>query len=120
MLRFLARLLKIDYQPCNCCEVTQRQLDIANAEKKELLETMLDILRPERKQDVQIHFAHPNANQPQVVRPRSMRWDARKVELEREARSVDRLKHDNPDIAADIAKLENELEIPQSEAKNAK
>lgn len=47
MIRLLLRLLKIkDFEPCASCETLKQQLRFANEEKKELTETLLNIIRP--------------------------------------------------------------------------
>lgn len=48
MVRLLLHLLKIkDFEPCKSCETLKTQLDFANIEKKELLETLLILTKPE-------------------------------------------------------------------------
>jgi|SRR6266576_2955531 len=47
MIRLILRLLNIrDYEVCQSCETLKQQLEFANAEKRELTNTLLNILRP--------------------------------------------------------------------------
>lgn len=47
MIRLLLRLLRItDFEPCASCATLIKQLEFANAEKKELTDTLLSVLRP--------------------------------------------------------------------------
>jgi len=47
MIRLFLHLFKIkDYESCKSCETLKSQLDFANTEKKELLETLLLLTKP--------------------------------------------------------------------------
>lgn len=47
MIRLLLRLLKItDFEVCASCETLKQQLDLANIEKKELLEQLILLTKP--------------------------------------------------------------------------
>lgn len=47
MIRLLLHLLKVkDYENCKSCETLKQQLDLANHEKRELTETLLQIMKP--------------------------------------------------------------------------
>ena len=119
MFRFIASLLKRKYNPCRCCEVTQRQLNIANEEKKQLMEFILNLVKPEVKHEFIIPGI-PSSSAPQVVRPASVRWDHRQRELEKKAREKantgEQLKINNPAIASEISKLEKELSLEDESA----
>lgn len=48
MIRLLLHLLKIkDYEPCKSCETLKTQLEFERAEKKELTETLLNLVKPQ-------------------------------------------------------------------------
>src|SRR5215510_5269851 len=102
------------YNPCRCCEVTERQLNIVNEEKRELMNTILDLVKPAPTQN-QIPFVTGMQQIPQVVRSPSARWDVRLREKERQARELksttEILKHDRPEIRSEVEKLEAELGI---------
>ena len=47
MIRLLLRLLKIkDFEPCASCATLIKQLEFANAEKQQLTETLIAIIKP--------------------------------------------------------------------------
>ena len=105
MLEFIRKLFG-----CQCCKILQKQIVIVNEEKRELLNTILDLVKPV-KPEVPIIMG----NQSQIVRPPSARWDVRLREKERQARNVQStseiLKVGHPEIKDEISKLEKELEI---------
>jgi len=48
MVRLILHLLKIrDYESCKSCETLREQLTFVNAEKKELMETLLQLTKPQ-------------------------------------------------------------------------
>jgi len=96
---------------CQCCKILQKQIVIVNEEKRELLNTILELVKPVRP-EVPIIMGNQN---PQIVRPPSARWDVRLREKERQARNVQStseiLKVERPEIRDEIGRLEKELEI---------
>lgn len=46
MIRFISHLLGKPYETCKSCETLKQQLEYVNAEKKQLLDTILDIVKP--------------------------------------------------------------------------
>ena len=75
MIRLLLRLLGIkDYEICQSCETLKGQLALANAEKKELTETLLRMLNPKVVEQVEVH--------PSQVKPSLAIWSRRQAALE--------------------------------------
>lgn len=63
MVRLLLRLLGIrDFESCASCETLKQQLTVVNAEKRELTETLLRLVKPEV-----IHQSNPTIVTPQAV-----------------------------------------------------
>lgn len=46
-IRLLSKIFNWNFEPCKGCEVLKQQLDIANLEKRDLMETMLGLVKPE-------------------------------------------------------------------------
>lgn len=47
MIRLLLRLFRIkDFEPCKSCETLKQELAFERAEKKELIETLIGIVKP--------------------------------------------------------------------------
>lgn len=58
MLRFISRWMGFHYEPCRCCEVYRYQIEIVNNEKRELLNVILSLVKP------QIHIEYPKESKP--------------------------------------------------------
>lgn len=61
MVRLLLRLLGIkDFEVCKSCETLKAQLEFSNNEKRELLETLLNLTKPEVKvQSAEVKVLNP-------------------------------------------------------------
>lgn len=97
MIRLLLRLLKIkDFEPCASCEVIKAQLAMVNAEKRELLETLLKLVKPEV-----IHH-----NPPVIVNPATVHttFARRKQVLEDSHRAASQTQATSPFIARPVDK----------------
>lgn len=46
MFRFLTFMLGLNYEECKSCETLKQQLSFANEEKKQLTQTIIDIVKP--------------------------------------------------------------------------
>ena len=92
------------YEPCKSCETLRAQLEIANFEKKELMRTILGLVKPEVIQHT------PTIIEP--IKNKSIPWHIRQGELEAE----DRIK---AKIERRIAQEEKELGIEENKEENA-
>jgi len=62
MIRLILYLLgKTDYENCKGCEVLKQQLAIANAEKKEAIDTVISIIKPKTVTPVELNKTAPIA-----------------------------------------------------------
>lgn len=112
MFRFLSHLLKLNYEECKGCETLKIQLEIANAERAELLKTILGLVKPEV-------IPQPT----RVVQPiinRSVPWAIRKKGLEEKDREEARIKKEmeiqDQKLKPEIGKLEEELGVSSEES----
>lgn len=46
MIRFIMHLLGREYEPCKTCEVLKLQLEIANKEREDLQNSIINLLKP--------------------------------------------------------------------------
>lgn len=83
MLRFISYLLnrEREYEPCKSCQIVQYQLEQVNREKRELLEVILDLVRPK------VTHVAPAQVQVQPVAPRVGTWGKRRSILEESDRN---------------------------------
>jgi len=102
MIRFLYRLFDREYEPCKGCEVLKTQLEIANRERAELLQTMISLVKPEVIQ-------HPVKAVSPIIN-KSVPWAIRKKQLEENDREQLRILREQESI---IKKL-----VPQEEIDN--
>lgn len=86
--------------PCKSCEVLQRQLEIVNFEKKQLLETILEGNKP-KIETVTIAPSEP-------IKPRNVSWAVKRQMLEQEDRKRAILEREKQE---EIEKLEKEVGI---------
>lgn len=92
---------------CQSCETLKQQLEIANYEKQQLLNRIIEKPAPE-----------PEKQPIEVTRPKMIPWNVRKQMLEREDREKAKLMKNapKPDAEkADVAELEKELDIASAE-----
>lgn len=101
-MRYEAQLRKAQLsvpQVCDSCETLRHQLEIANYEKKQLLERILE--KPEPVKD-------PVRNETPMLVPRNVPWNVRRQMLEAEDRAKAKLMKDAP-------KPDNETEKKETE-----
>ena len=106
MIRFITFLLGRQYEPCKSCEILKQQLEFVNAEKKELRETLLAIVKPQP----QIVQAVSSSQQIQI--PAVSTFSRRRSILESRDRETARTLKDSSLIAKsdDVVKQINNLE----------
>ncbi len=105
--RIIIKYFELDPEPCESCETLKEQLNIANYEKKEMLETILGFTKPviEEKPDKSIVI--------QPIQPKAALWRIKQQALEENDRiTAER----NKQRAKEIAELEKEL-LPKEEVK---
>lgn len=103
MIRLLLSLFNRKYEPCKACEILKEQLEIANREKADAIQTLLSLVQPQK----QMISTEPVLRVPLQTAGKS--WAVRRAELEREDRHAAQLRAANREPA--IAKLETELGI---------
>lgn len=79
MIRFIAFLLGKQYEPCKGCEILKHQLELSNHEKEQLVNTILNVVKPN------VIPAAPVEYNPL---PTKTSWDQRRRFLEAEDRKV--------------------------------
>lgn len=94
MLRFLSHIFGWNYESCKGCEILKIQLDIANNENKELLHTLLQLIRP------QIIEQPVKELQPLPSNPAAMSFSRRRAELEKSERSRNQIIKTSPFLAS--------------------
>jgi len=107
---------KLEKPPCESCEILRTQLNIANFEKKQLLDNILEFTKPRAEEKIIVKEIDP--------RPRAVPFSVRRSMLEEEDRAkAEILKRKEPDMIPsnhpvdetmrqDIDDLEKELGIP--------
>jgi hypothetical protein len=107
--RIIIKYFELDPEPCESCETLKEQLNIANHEKKQMLETILSFTKPvieEKPQDTR---------KIEPIKPKAATWAIRRQELEKN----DKLTAEaNKKRLADIEQLEKEL-LPEVAKDNA-
>lgn len=96
---------------CNSCETLKSQLEIANYEKKVLLDKLL------QEPTIPLVSEAPV----EISRPKTLPWRVKRQLLEQEDRERARLMREAPKpetIAADIADLERELDVAELDREN--
>lgn len=91
MIRFISHLIGKPYESCKACEVLKQQLVIANAEKKELTDTLLGLIKPT------VYEKDPTPIEP--VAPKVGLWSRRRGLLEEQDRIKARTIRESPHIA---------------------
>lgn len=94
MIRLLLHVFKIkDYEPCRGCEVLRQQLLIANEEKKELTQTLLNLIKPKV-------FEQPSKEIPNLVTSMpAMTFSRKRTELEKAEKERTRIVKTSPFLA---------------------
>lgn len=111
MLRFISFLLGKPYETCKSCETLKQQLDTVNAEKKELLDTLMSLIKPK------VYEAPPQELEPVI--PKTTMWARRRALLEEQAKvKADRersaAKPDNLKEGRSVADIEEELGVNEN------
>lgn len=118
MIRLLMFLLGKDYETCKSCNTLRQQLELANQEKKELTQTLMNLIKPKTYEAV------PTAINP--INQASGLFSRRRAMLEAKDREEAKiLAHSNniakPDsdknivVATSIETLETELGIEENQ-----
>lgn len=100
MVRFISRWLGINYDSCKSCETFRQQLEIANNEKRDLLNTLLDLMRPKVMPQSSIEL--------EPLKPKFASFTRRRSALENSARVAAQAR--NSPLAAQIERNIEELE----------
>lgn len=87
-----------DKSICHSCETLKHQLEIANFERKQLLETVLKLSQPTSQLSIQ------DTVTPEMVRPRTVPWNVRRQMLEEEDRKQAQLIRESAERNAKLAK----------------
>lgn len=93
----------IEDLPCKSCETLQHQLEIANYEKKELLNRILSFTEPKVEEQI--------VNNIEPIRPKAVSWKVRQQELEREDRHKAKLLKEKEAEMKALKDLEKEVGI---------
>lgn len=96
---------------CQSCETLKKQLELANYEKKQMLDTILSFSRPQAENQ-----SGPPADL-EHVKPKMMTWNVRRQMLEAEDRKAAQILAEQKRQAESIKELEKELSISEG-AKN--
>jgi hypothetical protein len=101
---FFRRLLRLPEAHCESCDVLQKQLEISNYEKKQLLEHILDFTKP-RAEEVRI------TKEIDPIKPKAIPFSVRREMLEKEDRvRAEILKQKEAELQS-IEALEREVGI---------
>lgn len=113
MFRFICFLLNRTYEPCKGCEVLRQQLLIANEEKRDLVKTLLDIVKPKVVESTPVEL-EPTA-------PKYVTFTRRRAALEESARERARIIKESKFVAVEdkpriqsTNELESELDIKEA------
>jgi len=114
MLRFIAQLLNIKYEPCKSCKILKEQLKIERQNNKDLLDQIILITKPELRQVLAEEDRKP------VTSRRFVPWSEKQRQLEiRDKNQISaEIRRQNPQIIDEIDKLENELGVEDASEKS--
>ena len=100
---------------CDSCETLRHQLEIANFEKKQLLDRLITTPPPT--------VERTTAPEPQAVKPRAIPWRVRQQMLESEdrakAKAMREAAQEDQKPIVDVADMERELDIAAKERESA-
>jgi len=109
MFRFIKYFLRPDYEECKGCQILQRQLHEVNLEKKELLNVVIDIVRPK------VVEVPEKQHEISPIIPKVGTWTRRRAILEERDRKEAAIKNNSQFIGhpdnSDITRIEKELGI---------
>lgn len=103
--RLIVKYFELDPEPCESCETLKEQLNIANHEKKEMLETILGFTKPTVAEV-------STAREIEPIRPKAALWRVKQQALEENDRITAEA---NKQRQKAIDELEKEL-LPKVEA----
>ncbi len=107
--RIIVKYFELEPEPCESCETLKEQLNIANHEKKEMLETILGFTKPVMEEKpIDVRTIQP-------IQPKAATWRIKQQALEENDRIT---AEQNRQRQKAIDELEKEL-LPKEEVKNA-
>ena len=120
MIRFIMALLGKQYEPCKGCEVLRQQLAVVNEEKKELTQTLIEIVKPKPPEITRVISGQP------VSLPVATSFSRRRAILENRDREAAKVIKESPFVAKPddprdrtidnaVEELERELNISSGE-----
>lgn len=117
MIRFLTFMLGRQYEPCKSCETLKEQLSFANAEKRELTATLLNIISPKAVEAVPVVLQPIEQSSALFSRRRAAleEADRQKAHILRNSRHVAAPDKEPKAVDKEIEKLESELGINAEE-----
>lgn len=101
---FFRRLLRLPEPHCESCDVLQKQLEISNYEKKQLLEHILDFTKP-RAEEIRV------TREIEPIKPKAVPFSVRREMLEREDRVKAEILKQKEQEMKSIEDLEKEVGI---------
>lgn len=93
MLRFLSHIFGWHYEPCKGCEVLRTQLQISNDENRELITTILQLVKPQIIEQPSKQLQHIPTN------PAALTFSRRRAELENAERVKNQIVKSSPFLA---------------------
>ena len=99
--RVLMKWFDLENLPCESCETLKAQLEIANYEKKQMLETILSFTKPVVEIKTETRDIEP-------IIPKTVPWAVKRRMIEAEDRRTAQLKREKE---VEIAELEKELGV---------
>lgn len=99
---FFRKILRLDEPHCESCDVLQKQLEIANYEKKQLLEHILDFTKP-------AVIEPPATRNIEPITPKTVPFSVKRQMLEQEDRVKAEILKQKEQELKDIESLEKEV-----------
>jgi len=97
MVRLLLRLMRItDFETCKSCETLKQQLDLANTEKKEMIDTLIQLTRPN------VVVASGEIKELTNVQSARTTFSRRRENLEKSHRVEKNIRENSPFIAKEV------------------
>lgn len=101
----LRKWFALEKPPCEACETLKRQLEIVNYEKKELLNSLLNIVKPQVEERDNTVIIEP-------VKPKHVAFSVRRQQLEEADRAAaKKLREVEQDNKQSVEQIEKELGI---------
>lgn len=100
----LRKWFDLEERPCSSCETLKKQLEIVNYEKKELLNSILNIVKPQTEERTLIPI--------DPIKPKTVPWTIKRQQLEEADRARARkLREVEEENSKSVEQLEKELGI---------